>query len=142
MNQEKVETMKLSFRLFNRRLLFLFRAFKTRTAIGIKSTVPNSDKHILLFDIDDGSKFAFAYLQWIKKPLAWYRSPHGFHLIVFEPFSLIDAAKHLLDYCDKDYVACGLRRGYWFLETYGNVKRNRKGFDVAALNFQRIERHA
>ena len=135
---------KVSFRLFNRRLLFVFRAFRTRTALGIKSTIGNTSKHFLLYDFDDENSFQLAKDYWKLSPMIWYKTPHGIHLIVFERYSLEEAAHKLLMFnADKDYVACGLRRGYWFLETHGDkMHSNILLSNLDTLNFQKIERHA
>jgi len=96
-------------------LLFNLTILKTRKAIGITSFTPEDPtKHWLLCDWDDLPP------EWAEKYCdIFYKTPHGYHGIIFEAHTLKETAQILLENeCDVNHVALGLKRGYWFLENW------------------------
>jgi len=51
--------------------------------------------------------------------LTMYKTKNGFHAIVWKRYSFRDALKELVKtpFIDLRWVAIGIKRGYWFLET-------------------------
>lgn len=113
---------------------------------GITSKVNDSNRHYLLFDVDNKNHIG-NMLRWLcdRKLFGYpvlstmYMTPNGFHLVVFQDFLLKDAYELMMScpFVDSKYVVRGYERGYWFLVTYGlkhfprpmqymRVKRKRK----------------
>ena len=86
----------------------------------------NSDEHYLLFDVDENVKGCDTALTWFKEKygkIIWYPTHNGIHVIVLKPQAWVDTLKEMMDcpYVDLTWVALGIRRGYFFLQTYRNV---------------------
>jgi len=103
--------------------LFFFYHYKVSEVYGISSQVKDlGDAHFLLFDIDNTD--ADISLEWFYNTYKSYRKTfyithNGFHAIVFKAQSFKNTIKEMLDcpYIDKTWVALGIRRGYFFLQT-------------------------
>lgn len=110
---------------------------KLRYAYGISSIVNNTNRakiskcptmqlHYTLLDIDQQPKQStydeiFDYLcETQDSPFIITQSKRGFHAIVFNALPFHKTAENMLSvpYCDRNFVAIGIKRGYWFLETY------------------------
>jgi len=115
---------------------FLF--VKTRDAYGVKSVIPRTNGiHWLLFDCDNVSfevSFRWAIAHY-RNPVVAYPTPHGSHVIVFKPSTFNEAIGELLGnpYADINHVRIGIKRGYWFLETYIPITQKQ-------VQYMRIER--
>lgn len=92
---------------------------RLRFAYGVTSNVPNSGLHYLLFDCDTKPDFDY-FIQRYKEPIVMYPSAHGWHVIVFQACSFSEAISKMAHcpFADKNHLAIGIKRGYWFLETY------------------------
>lgn len=87
-----------------------------------------ADSHYLLFDIDGETlreyHEAFDYVDMIPPTgcgdIFKYASPHGFHIIKFTALPFNEAASALIKcpHIDMKYVGNGVKRLYWYLETY------------------------
>ena len=122
-------------------LLFFYHKHLRKT-YGVCSRVRLSrDLHYLLFDIDIDKdtpvQYVISYFQakysYSKK--VWYSTPHGIHVIIFEMHSFKNAIKELVEcpWVDLKWVAIGIKRGYWFLESHSKV-------DSEDLTYMMVER--
>ena len=61
--------------------------------------------------------------QYPNSKKLWYTTPHGIHVIVFEKHSFKNAIRELVEcpFIDLKWVAIGIKRGYWFLESHSKV---------------------
>ncbi len=134
-------------RLFlkNHFFLFSFNLARLRSAYGVCSYVPQTMRrlHYPLIDYDESDgKDLFDYMRK-EVPYAsfCYPSRHGFHAIVFNAMSFYETAGFLSTcrFADKNHVAIGLKRGYWFLEQR-NQPIPRVFLEKYPLTFMRIER--
>jgi hypothetical protein len=100
--------------------------------VGITSRVlPLRRHHWLLLDCDyDISnfshviKFLFRNMRFdIKTPMVWYKSPNGFHIIVFKAYNKNTLLRFYKKcrWVDPTWVDIGKERGYWFLRSYVNL---------------------
>ena len=116
--------------------LFRFSAHKVAPVLGVSSQVAwDKTRHWLLADFDGDlpnpelalSKFHFSY-----------KTPHGYHGILFKSATFAETAKRLLsiDGIDKTWVSIGIKRGYWFLRTYERVPIQFAGL----CTFMKVER--
>lgn len=113
-------------RFYKKRFPFLFSVSisKLRYAYGVCSNVPNTEKlHYPLIDCDECENAPRLY-DWLRsncgEGFVFYPSKKGYHAIVFAKLSFPECAKFLTGcpYSDKSHVALGIKRGYWFLESY------------------------
>lgn len=113
--------MKIAKRVFSHIFLLDCSFKEVKPVCGIRSnTVDNL--HHLLIDCDGIEKFEFAKTWAVQSfPLSkvfYYRTVHGFHIIVDTHHGFSYTAYILLEcgFADINYVINGIRRGYWFLE--------------------------
>lgn len=129
-------------RIFNH--LLFFRHKKCRSAFGISSKVKGSDVlHHVMFDIDfddKGSKKIMPVIEWLFDryhdfEIDWQITPHGMHIIIGKQLRFTACARELLEcpFVDTAWVAMGLLRGYWFLETRVPVR-------FPHVTYMRVER--
>ena len=109
-------------------LLFFYHKHLRKT-YGICSRVKHScNLHYLLFDIDIPKKYLYDALSYFRAQYpnskkSWYSTPHGIHVIVFEKHSFKNAIRELVEcpWVDPKWVAIGIKRGYWFLESHSKI---------------------
>ena len=113
---------------------------------GLNSRVPDTTFHYPLFDCDNPTSLN-ALRKWINRrygeyPVTSYRTPNGFHVILWMPSSfghccyiLGDACEH--GFSDRTHFALGVKRGYWFLQSYDTKVSPPKGLEC---RYMRIER--
>lgn len=102
---------------------------------GISSKIPSffmkKKRHWFMLDVDDSSLSNYAHtfefcmkLLDYPKDYVQYHSPHGFHLIIFEPLRFSDLYDMLkiIPACDPSWRNIGYQRGYWFLHTWDYVQ--------------------
>jgi len=113
---------------------FFFQAnfYKLRKAYGMTSqTIRNKHgqvDHWLLFDLDNHTPREF--LAWMEHKFGAmclytiYPTPHGYHAIIWQSYSFLEAAKILAEcpLVDMKWVRIGFKRGYWFLENYSPIR--------------------
>ena len=125
----------MKLRIHNHLLFFYHKHI--RKTYGICSRVKYScNLHYLLFDIDMIAKLhntnedipmqdviSYFRAQYPYSKKLWYSTPHGIHVIIFEKHSFKNAIRELVEcpWVDLKWVAIGIKRGYWFLESHSKI---------------------
>lgn len=121
------------------------KSFKVKDVVGLRS---GFQTHHILLDFDSKNQMVeldvMNYIddRWKGEHVRYYPTPNGFHVIVFKRHSFRRAVREMIltPHVDLMHVAMGMRRGYWYLDTWGKT-----GFDLPEgleknLNWMKIER--
>lgn len=122
-----------------------FSVFHSRKTYGICSRTRNDQElHYLLFDVDDPLCVPMArryfhdrYYMEGYRCYSYGTVSGGLHTIVLKAQDIYETAIEMLQcpFVDSAHVGIGLKRGYWFLNTYQRISDSH-------LTYMRIERNA